>query len=106
MKLKIILSVIIALLGCATIGAGYSWHESAKQNKQFLNIIQTQAATIDSLTNNPAQSLKIDLELNVTDKSKYSINAKGNNGTITAPTEKIYKLNLKIDSVSMTTTAK
>lgn len=100
MKTKIIITVIIALLTAGNIFSGYGWFKTDKTNKEYLNLIVKQSATIDSLVNNPATSIKLDVSMQLTDKSKFEISAKNNQGQITAPSDKTYTLEVKLDSVS------
>lgn len=100
MKLKIILILISVILLAGNIFSGYEWHKSHKTNKEYFNLIEQQSATIDSLVNNPATSIKLDVQMELTDKSKFEISAKNNQGTITAPSDKTYTLEVKLDSVS------
>ena len=46
-------------------------------------------------------SVAVDCHLAVEDKSKMTINGKGNSGSISVPQDKTYYLELKMDSVSI-----
>lgn len=100
MKLKIILIVISILLLVGNIFSGYKCWKTDKTNKEHFSLIEKQSATIDSLVNNPATSIKLDVSMQLTDKSKFEISAKNNQGTITAPSDKSYTLEVKLDSVT------
>lgn len=106
MKKKIIIGVIIAVLACLGIVEGVGLFLTSKKNKQLISIVEKQTSIIDSLANSSKVTYSIALSMDVTDKSTYKINGKGNNGSIIAPSNKEYKLILDIDSVSITTTAK
>lgn len=103
MKKKIIIAIIIAVLTGCNVFTGYEWHKSFKTNKEYFNLIEKQSATIDSLVNNPATSIKLDVSMQLTDKSKFEISAKNNQGTISIPNERKYLLEVQLDSVSIFT---
>jgi hypothetical protein len=93
--------MLILLGGCVVTGIG--WQREYKHNKQLTAIIEEDAKVIDSLVNKPRKSLNVDINLDVTDKSTYKVNAKGNQGTIQAPNDKVYELKVELDSVEFTT---
>ena len=96
--------MLVLLGGCIVEGIG--WNREYKHNRQLTAIIENDAKVIDSLVNKPRKSLNVDIHLDVTDKSTYKVNAKGNNGTIQAPNDKMYELKVVLDSVEFTTFGK
>lgn len=95
--IKIILIAIVAVIitGLAT-GVALQ-HKTIKQNNKTIDF---QRETIDSLLAlPPAESITLEVMLEVTDKSKLTVNGKGNSGTINIPQERHYVV--EIDSVSM-----
>lgn len=75
---------------------------SISQRKHLSTLKQTvnnQQMVIDSLLNR--HSITFEVELNVTDKTKLTVNAKGNNGTVNVPTEKIYVLEIDSTNISL-----
>lgn len=93
--------MLILLGGCIVEGIG--WQREYKHNKQLTAIIDENNKVIDSLINKPRKSLNVDINLDVTDKSTYKVNAKGNQGTIEAPNDKVYELKVVLDSVEFNT---
>lgn len=101
MKKKLIIAIIIAVLTGCNVFTGYEWHKTNREKRAFFSLIENQNSTIDSLVNNPAKCLKIDVKMDLTDKSKFEINGKNNSGTINVPNEKTYILEVQYDSVSI-----
>ena len=99
MKLKIILICLVLLLSGGVGFTSYEWAKTDKEKKQYFSLILEQNAIIDSMANNPAKSVTVQVEMEVADKSKFTINGKNNSGTINVPTEKIYVLQVEFDSV-------
>lgn len=102
MKLKIILICLVILLCGGLVFTSYEWNKTNKEKKQYFSLIEKQNAIIDSMVNNPAKSVTVKVEMQVADKSKFTINGKNNSGTINVPTEKIYVLQVDFDSISTT----
>lgn len=100
MKKKIILIVCFLVLVGGVVFTSVGWNRSHKQNRQFFALIEQQTEIIDSLVNLPRNAINLQVSMDLTDKSKYTINGKGNSGTINAPNDKEYKLTVEIDSVS------
>lgn len=95
--IKIILIAIVAvtITGLAT-GVALQ-HKTIRQNDKT---IEFQRETIDSLLAlPPAESITLEVSLEVTDKSKLTVNGKGNSGTINIPQERHYVV--EIDSTSL-----
>lgn len=100
--IKIILIAIVAvtITGLAT-GVALQY-KTIRQNDKT---IEFQRETIDSLLAlPPAESVTLEVELHVTDKSKIDVNGKGNSGTINVPTDRKYFI--EIDSTSLGITRK
>lgn len=103
MKKTIILIVCMLVLIAGVVVEGIGWNREYKHNRQLTAIIEENNKVIDSLVNKPRKSLNVDIHLDVTDKSTYKVNAKGNNGTIQAPNDKVYELKVVLDSVEFNT---
>lgn len=101
MMKKIIIIVVMLLMVGGLVATSLGWRCDHKQNKEYWTIIVQQNAIIDSLANKKETAIYLDVQMELTDKSTYKINAKGNNGTITAPNDKTYHLEVELDSVSV-----
>jgi len=99
MKFKIILIVISVILLGGNVFFSYEWHKSHKTKKEYFSLIEKQSATIDSLVNHPAKSVRMEVKMDLTDKSKFEINGKNNSGTINVPNERKYILEIEYDSI-------
>lgn len=99
MKTKIIITVIIALLLGGNIFMGYEWNRTYKEKKDYFSVIEKQNSIIDSLVNHPAKSVRMEVKMDLTDKSKFEINGKNNSGTINVPNERKYILEIEYDSI-------
>lgn len=96
-NLKIILiGLAVLTITGLSVAVGY-------QHKNIKNLNKTvdfQRETIDSLLAlPPAESITLEVELHVTDKSKLTVNGKGNSGQIYVPQERHYVV--EIDSTSL-----
>ena len=75
---------------------------SIMQRKHITTLKQTvveQQMVIDSLLNR--HSISFEVELNVTDKSKMTVNGRGNSGYIYVPSERTYILEIDSTNISM-----
>lgn len=75
---------------------------SISQRKHLSTLKQTvnnQQMVIDSLLNR--HSISFEVELNVTDKSKMTVNGKGNSGYIYVPSERTYILEVDSTNISL-----
>lgn len=75
---------------------------SIMQRKHINTLKQTvteQQTVIDSLLNR--HSISFEVELNVTDKSKMTVNGKGNSGYIYVPSERTYILEVDSTNISL-----
>lgn len=95
-KWLIIILIVINLLG---IG-GCLWC-SISSNSHLKAELTKQKQEIHEVLQNLPPSVAVDCHLVVEDKSKMTINGKGNSGTISVPQEKTYYLELVMDSVSI-----
>lgn len=95
--LKIILiGLAVLTITGLSVAVGYQH----KNIKNLNNTVEFQRETIDSLLAlPPAESVTLEVMLEVTDKSKLTVNGKGNSGTINVPTERHYVV--EIDSTSL-----
>ena len=93
--------MLVLIAGVVVEGVG--WNREYKHNNQLTAIIGENNKVIDSLVNKPRKSLNVEIKLDVTDKSTYKVNAKGNQGTIQAPNDKTYELKVILDSVEFNT---
>lgn len=95
--LKIILiGLAVLTITGLSVAVGYQHKNIKNLNKT----VEFQRETIDSLLAlPPAESVTLEVMLEVTDKSKLTVNGKGNSGTINIPQERHYVV--EIDSVSM-----
>ena len=104
--MKKILVVCCGLLVAALSATSIGWHGASRLSKNRLETIEElkasvefQRRTIDSLLNLPPaeiNELTVELHLDVTDRSRLTVNGKGNSGTITVPTERKYTV--EVDS--------
>ena len=92
----ILIGLAVLTITGLSVAVGY-------QHKNIKNLNKTvdfQRETIDSLLAlPPAESITLEVELHVTDKSKIDVNGKGNSGTINVPTDRKYFI--EIDSTSL-----
>ena len=98
--MKKILIISVAVLVAALVATGIGWYGTSRVSQERLSAIEAQnltiefqRRTIDSLLSLPpaeTNELTVELHMDVTDKSKLTINGKGNSGTITVPTERKY----------------
>lgn len=96
-KIKIIvIAIVLIALGVASTG----WITGMQINRKQSARIEEQAKVIDSLLNLPP-TISVSARMDVTDKSKIDVNGKNNQGTINVPTERVYVLELQIDSTKM-----
>lgn len=96
-KIKIILiALVLIALGVTSTG----WIIGMREHQEQKARIEEQAKVIDSLLNIPP-SISVSAKLDVTDKSKIDVNGKGNSGTINVPTERVYVVELQLDSAKM-----
>lgn len=100
MKLKIILIALCTLLLGTNVFTGYEWFKEDKEKKEYMKVLVKQNEIIDSLVNSPRWSVVLDIDLAVTDKSKFDVNGKNNSGTIFIPQEKKYVLEVEYDSIT------
>ncbi len=104
--LKKILIIVVAVLVAALAATSIGWYGTSRVNKVRMSVVEAQnltiefqRRTIDSLLSLPpaeTNELTVELHMDVTDKSKLTINGKGNSGTITVPTERKYTV--EVDS--------
>ena len=98
MKIRTFIEIFIGaiLLGWCIIATTTSSLQSKRAN-EFKSQVEFQARTIDSLITLPRKTFEV--ELNVSDNSKTTLNAKKQSGEIIFPNNKIYEL--KIDSMTI-----
>lgn len=93
----IVLFILVAALGICITG----WVGESKTVRAQSKHITEQSMVIDSLLNIPP-AIAVTAGMTVTDKSKIDVNAKNNSGTVNVPTERVYVLELQLDSTKMT----
>lgn len=99
-KTLIYVAVTVAAVAAATIAVlGVSLSGEKRRCSELSERVGEQAKVIDSLLNRREKF--IDVQLNVTDKSKSTIYGKYNKGTITMPQEKTYHLEIDSSNVSI-----
>lgn len=90
--------IILSVLLCVSVTGWILTERTAKDRGRR---IDEQSEVIDSLLSlPPSQSLSLDVYMELTDKSKFEVNGKNNQGTITVPSDKSYVLEVRLDSVS------
>lgn len=100
MKTKVFL-IVVGILIAAITATSIGWGTTHKQSKERKETIEFQRHTIDSLLALPpveSNEIRIELKMDVTDKSHLTVNGKGNSGTISVPQERRYVV--EIDSAS------
>ena len=112
--LKKILIICIAILAAAVSATSIGWHGANRISRNRLETIEElkasvefQRRTIDSLLSLPPaeiNELTVELHMDVTDRSRLTVNGKGNSGTITVPTERKYTV--EVDSAIFNVTRK
>lgn len=73
--------------------------KNKQQIKHLQNANKEQKIIIDSLL--ARKSIVLDVKLQVQDKTRTTINGKGNSGTINVPSEKVYVLQIDSTSISV-----
>ena len=96
-KWIVVIFVLTAALGISITG----WVGARMTVNSQARHITEQSLIIDSLLNVPP-SIAITADMSVTDKSKIDVNAKNNSGTVNVPTERVYVLELQLDSTKIT----
>lgn len=94
--LKIIIYGIITLVIVTLSTISIMQRKNINTLKQTVN---NQQLVIDSLLNK--HSIVFDVSLNVTDKSKMTVNGKGNSGYIYVPSERTYILEVDSTNISL-----
>lgn len=95
-KYVIIISLVINLLGVG----GALWCSISSVNRMKKEFAVQQEKISEVISKLPP-AISLEAHLQVEDKSKFTLNGKGNSGTINVPQEKMYYLEFKMDSVSM-----
>ena len=93
-RLNLALIITIAVLAITIVFTSMGWNDARRNLKNAETTIEFQRSTIDSLLNR--RMTVFDVQLNVTDKSRFTIHGRYNKGTISVPSERVYEL--KIDS--------
>lgn len=91
----VILAVLLAVIAVLSVSVA----KDRKHIKTLNYQVKEQSAIIDSLLNR--QSVVFDVCLNVQDKTRLTINGKGNSGTINVPQEKVYVLEIDSTNISL-----
>ena len=96
---KIIKWVILAVLLATIAVLSVCVAKDRKHIKTLKTQVLEQKTIIDSLLNRP--SIVFDVSLNVQDKTRLTVNGKGNSGTINVPQEKVYVLEIDSTNISL-----
>lgn len=91
----VILAVLLAVIAVLSVSVA----KDRKHIKTLNYHVKEQSAIIDSLLNR--QSVVFDVSLNVQDKTRLTVNGKGNSGTINVPQEKVYVLEIDSTNISL-----
>lgn len=91
----VILAVLLAIIAVLSVSVA----KDRKYIKALNYQVKEQSAIIDSLLNR--QSVVFDVSLNVQDKTRLTVNGKGNSGTINVPQEKVYVLEIDSTNISL-----
>lgn len=91
----VILAVLLAVIAVLSVSVA----KDRKHIKSLQGQVAEQSAIIDSLLNR--QSVVFDVSLNVQDKTRLTVNGKGNSGTINVPQEKVYVLEIDSTNISL-----
>lgn len=91
----VVLAVLLAIIAVLSVSVA----KDRKHIKALNYQVKEQSAIIDSLLNR--QSVVFDVSLNVQDKTRLTVNGKGNSGTINVPQEKVYVLEIDSTNISL-----
>ena len=97
--------IIIIIGGCALAASAaiatlsVSLKSKAEMCAELKQRTKEQSRVIDSLLNK--RDKFIDIQMHVTDKSKFAVYGKYNKGTIYVPSERTYELKIDSTSISM-----
>ncbi|MBO7715561.1 MAG: hypothetical protein J6S85_18505 [Methanobrevibacter sp.] len=90
-----IYAILVGLIAVLSVSVA----KDRKHIKSLNYQVKEQSAIIDSLLNR--QSVVFDVSLNVQDKTRLTVNGKGNSGTINVPQEKVYVLEIDSTNISL-----